>query len=157
MSAAIEGLDPKLVWKHFYEISQIPRGSGNEEAVGEYIISVARQNNLDFKKDKLSNIIVSKAATAGKEESTGVVIQGHTDMVCEKNNETVHDFTKDPIQLVKDGEWMHADGTTLGADNGIGVCYALAIMDDADIIHPPMEFLFTVDEETGLCSGKNFT
>jgi dipeptidase D len=154
VSTAIEGLDPKLVWKHFYAISQIPRGSGNEAAVGEYIISVAKENNLDFKKDKPGNIIVSKVATAGKETSTGVVIQGHTDMVCEKNNETVHDFTKDPIQLVKNGEWIRANGTTLGADNGIGVCYALAIMEDAEIIHPPMEFLFTVDEETGL-TGAN--
>ena len=150
MAAVIEGLEPKLVWHHFYEISQIPRGSGNEEAVGEYIISVAKRNNLDYKKDDLGNIIVSKPATTGKENSTGTVIQGHTDMVCEKNNDTVHDFMKDPIKLIKDGEWMKADGTTLGADNGIGVCYALAVMEENSIEHPPMEFLFTVDEETGL-------
>ena len=150
VAAAIEGLEPKLVWQHFYEISQIPRGSGNEDAVGEYIISVAQKNNLQYKKDDLGNIIVRKPATAGKENSTGTVIQGHTDMVCEKNNDTVHDFTKDPIKLVRNGEWMKADGTTLGADNGIGVCYALGVMEDSSITHPPMEFLFTIDEETGL-------
>ena len=150
MNSSIQGLEPKLVWEHFYQISQIPRESGNETAVGEYVISVAKRNNLPFKKDKLGNIIVSCPASKGKENSTGVVLQGHTDMVCEKNNETVHDFNKDPIKLVVDGEWMHADGTTLGADNGIGVCYALAVMDDHSFEHPPLEFLFTVDEETGL-------
>ncbi len=154
MAVTIEGFEPKLIWQHFYEISQIPRGSGDEEAVGEYIISVAQRNNLEYKKDDLGNIIVNKPATAGMENSTGVVIQGHTDMVCEKNNETVHDFTKDPIELIQDGEWMKADGTTLGADNGIGVCFALALMDDSSIAHPPLEFLFTVDEETGL-TGAN--
>lgn len=154
MAKVIEGLDSQLAWKYFYEISQIPRGSGDEEAVGEYIISVAKNFNLDYKKDDLGNIIVSKPASTGMENSTGVVIQGHIDMVCEKNNDTVHDFTKDPIKLVRDGEWMHADGTTLGADNGIGVCYALAVMEDTSLQHPPMEFLFTVDEETGL-TGAN--
>lgn len=154
MASAIEGLEPSLVWKHFKAISDIPRCSGNEDAVGEYIISVAQQNNLDYKKDDLGNIIVSKPATTGKESRTGVVIQGHIDMVCEKNNDTEHDFSKDPIRLMADGEWMKADGTTLGADNGIGVCYALAIMDDDSLVHPPMEFLFTTDEETGL-TGAN--
>jgi dipeptidase D len=154
VSTVIEGLDPKLVWQHFYEINQIPRGSGNEDAVGQYIISVAQRNNLEYKNDELGNIIVSKPATPGMEKSTGTVIQGHIDMVCEKNNDTVHDFEKDPITLISDGEWMKADGTTLGADNGIGVCYALAVMEGSSVVHPPMEFLFTVDEETGL-TGAN--
>jgi dipeptidase D len=154
VAAVIEGLEPKLAWHHFYEISQIPRGSGDEKAVGEYIITVAKRNNLEYGEDESGNIIVRKPATAGKENSTGTVIQGHTDMVCEKNNDTVHDFTKDPIKLVQDGDWIKADGTTLGADNGIGVCFALAVMEDKSISHPPMEFLFTVDEETGL-TGAN--
>lgn len=154
MTTVIEGIEPKLVWQHFYEISQIPRGSGNEEAVGQYIISVAQRNNLEYKKDDLGNIIVSKPATAGMGSSTGTVIQGHIDMVCEKNNDTVHDFLTDPIKLIQDGDWLKADGTTLGADNGIGVCYALAVMEEQSIAHPPMEFLFTVDEETGL-TGAN--
>jgi dipeptidase D len=154
VATVTEGLEPKLVWHHFYEISQIPRGSGNEEAVGEYIIGIAQRNNLEYKKDDLGNIIVSKPATPGMENSTGTIIQGHTDMVCEKNNDTVHDFLTDPIKLMQDGKWMKADGTTLGADNGIGVCYALAVMEETSIAHPPMEFLFTVDEETGL-TGAN--
>ncbi len=154
MASIIEGLNPTMVWQQFEAISHIPRGSGNEEAVGEYIVSVAKKNNLLYMKDESGNIIVSKAATAGKENNTGIVIQGHIDMVCEKNNETEHDFLTDPIRLIKDGEWIKADGTTLGADNGIGVAYALAIMEDSSLDHPPMEFLFTVDEETGL-TGAN--
>jgi dipeptidase D len=154
VAEVINGLNPQSVWKYFYEISQIPRGSGNEKAVGEYIISLAKKFNLDYETDNLGNIIVRKPASPGKQNSTGTVIQGHIDMVCEKNNDTIHDFTKDPITLVRDGEWMRADGTTLGADNGIGVCYALAVMEDISLLHPPMEFLFTVDEETGL-TGAN--
>jgi len=154
VGAAIDGLKPEAVWQQFEAISRIPRGSGNEEAVGNYIISVAEKNNLSCEKDQLGNIIVRKPASPGKEQSTGVVLQGHIDMVCEKNAHTVHDFTKDPIRLVRDGEWIKADGTTLGADNGIGVCYALAVMEKDPLTHPPMEFLFTVDEETGL-TGAN--
>jgi len=150
VKSVIKGLQPELVWNHFYEISQIPRESGNEEAVGQYIISVADRNNLKYKKDDLGNIIVTCPASPGMEDRPSVVLQGHTDMVCEKNNDTVHDFDKDPIKLIVDGEWMKADGTTLGADNGIGVCCALALMDDKTTDHPPLEMLFTVDEETGL-------
>ncbi len=157
MNSTIEGLKPISVWQQFEAISQIPRGSGDEEAVGDYIISVAKKNNLPFTKDKLGNIIVRKSASSGKEDNTGVVIQGHIDMVCEKNNDTEHDFLKDPIKLVQDGEWIKADGTTLGADNGIGVAYALAIMEDSSLDHPPMEFLFTVDEETGLTGANGLT
>ncbi len=154
MSSAIENLEPKLVWKYFYEISQIPRCSGNEQAVREYIISVAKNFNLPWKTDNAGNVLVSKEATAGMENRPGVVIQGHIDMVCEKNNDTVHDFSKDPIKLIRDGEWITADGTTLGADNGIETAMALALMEDDSVIHPPLEFLFTIDEETGL-TGAN--
>ena len=154
MAELINGIKPQIVWKYFYEISQIPRGSGNEKAAGEYIVSLAKKFNLEYKTDNLGNIIVRKPASPGKQNSTGTVLQGHIDMVCEKNNDTIHDFTKDPITLVRDGEWIRADGTTLGADNGIGVCYALAVMEDTSLQHPPMEFLFTVDEETGL-TGAN--
>jgi dipeptidase D len=155
VKSVIEGLRPGLVWKHFYEISQIPRESGNEKAAGQYIINVARKNNLVYREDPSGNIIVSAPASKGKENRPAVVIQGHTDMVCEKNSDTVHDFLKDPIKLVRDGEWIHADGTTLGADNGIGVSCALALMEDRSIPHPPMEFLFTVDEETGLTGATD--
>ena len=154
MKLIIADLKPALAWEHFYQLSQIPRCSGNEEAAGKYIISVAEKNNLTCRKDKSGNVIVSKPASAGMEQRPSVVLQGHTDMVGEKNNDTLHDFLKDPIRLVRDGEWIKADGTTLGSDNGIGVAYALAVMEDKTLVHPPMEFLFTVDEETGL-TGAN--
>lgn len=150
MESVVAGLKPELVWEHFYQISQIPRESGNEEAVGRYVISVAERNNLKYKKDQLGNIIVTCPASPGLEDRPAVVIQGHTDMVCEKNKDTVHDFSQDPLKLITDGEWIRADGTTLGADNGIGVCCALALMEDKSVKHPPLEMLFTVDEETGL-------
>jgi dipeptidase D len=150
VKSVIEGLNPKLVWEHFYQISQIPRCSGNEKAVGEYIISVAKRNNLSWKKDEVGNVVAAQPATPGMENRPAVVIQGHMDMVGEKNTDTVHDFTKDPIKLVRDGEWITADGTTLGADNGIAVAMALALMEDKSIVHPPMEYLFTIEEETGL-------
>ena len=154
MKAAIEGLDPELVWKHFYAISQIPRESGNETAVGEYIISLAQKNALPYRKDELGNIIVSCPASKGREDRPMVVLQGHTDMVCEKNKDTVHDFKKDPIKLIREGEWIRADGTTLGSDNGIGISFAMALMEDRNVEHPALEFLFTVDEETGLTGAS---
>ena len=150
MSSDILKLRPGLLWKYFYELNQIPRCSGNEEAAGQYVISVAKKFNLKWKKDHVGNILVSKTASPGMENRAAVLIQGHLDMVCEKNKGTVHDFSKDPIKmLIKDG-WVTADGTTLGSDNGIAVAMGLAIMEDDSIVHPPMEFLFTVDEETGL-------
>ena len=154
MKSAIADLSPALVWEHFYQLSQIPRCSGDEEAAGKYIMSVAARNNLPYKKDRSGNIIVSKPASSGMEQRPIVVLQGHLDMVGEKNKNSAHDFAKDPITLVRDGEWIKAAGTTLGSDNGIGVAYALAIMEDRILRHPPMEFLFTVDEETGL-TGAN--
>ncbi|MFC2088129.1 aminoacyl-histidine dipeptidase [Calditrichota bacterium] len=157
MKSVIEGLKPAKVWEHFYQVSQIPRGSGNEEAMGEYVISVAKKNNLQYKKDSLGNVVVMQPATPGFENRPTVIIQGHTDMVCEKNNDTIHDFEKDPIKLVRNGDWIKADGTTLGADNGIGFCCGLAIMDDDSIEHPAMEYLFTVDEETGLTGAAGLS
>jgi len=154
LKSAIADLSPALVWEHFYQLSQIPRCSGDEEAAGKYIMSVAARNNLPYKKDRSGNIIVSKPASSGMEQRPIVVLQGHLDMVGEKNKDSTHDFAKDPITLVRDGEWIKAAGTTLGSDNGIGVAYALAIMEDRILRHPPMEFLFTVDEETGL-TGAN--
>jgi len=154
LKSEIMKLEPNLVWKHFYEFNQIPRCSGNEEAAGQYVISVAEKNNLQWKKDHVGNIIVSKPATQGMENRPAAVIQGHLDMVCEKNKGTEHDFSKDPIKMLIDDGWLTADGTTLGSDNGIAVAMGLAIMDDNSLIHPPMEFLFTVDEETGL-TGAN--
>ncbi|GAB4343363.1 MAG: aminoacyl-histidine dipeptidase [Calditrichia bacterium] len=150
MKEVIAGLKPELMWEHFYEISQIPRCSRNEEAVREYVLGVAKRNNLEYKIDAVGNVVVKVPATPGKEDKPIVVLQGHLDMVCEKNKGTEHDFSKDPIKLVRDGDWMKADGTTLGSDNGIFIAAALAAMEDKELVHGPLECLFTIDEETGL-------
>ena len=147
-------LQPSPLWKHFERILTIPHGSGSEQALGEHILAYAKSLNLSASKDKVGNIIVRKPATSGREGTAGVVLQGHLDMVNEKNSNVVHDFAKDPITAeIKDG-WMHARGTTLGADNGIGVAASLAVMEDATLVHGPLEFLFTVDEETGLTGDR---
>lgn len=152
---AIDGLIPAALWKRFYEISQIPRASKNEERVRLYIRNFAGSNNLEMVEDKVGNIVIKLPPAPGFENAETIVLQSHIDMVCEKNKETTHDFTKDPIKLVKKGEWMYADGTTLGADNGIGVAAQLAIAADEDFEHGPIELLFTVDEETGLTGANN--
>ncbi len=155
MSSKLEELKPPLIWKHFSEFLKIPHCSGNEKALGDYIISVAKRNELEWQWDKAGNVIVNKKASPGFESSEGIILQGHLDMVCEKNSDTKHDFSKDEIQAKIDGEWVIATtGTTLGADNGIGGCAALAIMEDNGLKHPPLEFLFTVEEETGLIGAS---
>lgn len=150
MENALAGLKPEALWEHFYQITRIPRCSKHEEKIREYVLGVAARNGLQVKTDAVNNIVVKKPATPGRENAPSVVLQSHLDMVCEKNKDTVHDFSKDPIKLLRDGDWITADGTTLGADNGIGVAAALAVMESKDIAHGPMEFLFTIDEETGL-------
>jgi dipeptidase D len=155
MSAAIEGLKPELVWKYFAAISRIPRGSKNEEAISTYVADTAKQLGLEAKVDKLGNVAVKKPASQGFEGKGTVILQGHLDMVCEKNKDKVHDFMKDPIELVRNGNVLMANGTTLGADNGIAVATNLAIMEDRTLRHGPLEFLFTIDEETGLTGAAN--
>lgn len=150
MSSIFEGLKPIALWKHFEKILQIPHCSGNEKALGDYIISVAEENNLDWNKDRAGNIVVRKKASPGHEGTEGVILQGHIDMVCEKNSDVDHDFSKHPIKARVEGEWVQAQGTTLGSDNGIGCAAALALMEEEGLTHGPLEFLFTVDEETGL-------
>ncbi|NIV12681.1 MAG: beta-Ala-His dipeptidase, partial [Aliifodinibius sp.] len=150
MTAALQGLKPEALWKHFDQISQIPRCSRDEERVRQYVLQVAERNGLEYKLDEVKSVTVKKPATTGLEKAPIVVLQSHLDMVCEKNKDTDHDFSKDPIELVTDGDWITANGTTLGSDNGIGVAAALAVMESKDVKHGPMEFLFTVDEETGL-------
>jgi len=150
MTSTFAGLKPEHLWKHFSEILKIPHCSGNEEALGDYILSQARRLNLQAKKDSVGNIVVFKKATPGHENSEGVILQGHLDMVCEKNSDVDHDFSKDAIKTEKKGVWVQAKGTTLGSDNGIGIAASLAVMEDDSLIHGPLEFLFTVDEETGL-------
>ena len=148
--SVIENLEPKEVWKHFDEIRKIPRCSKNEEKIRAYIVNFAKKNNLEYKTDKPGNVVISKKASSGMEAKTTVVLQGHMDMVCEKNSDVDHDFSKDPIKLKLDGDILTADGTTLGADNGIGLAISLAILEDNNLKHGPIEALFTVDEETGL-------
>lgn len=150
MSSSFKGLKPENLWKHFDQILKIPRGSGNEKALGDYIIQDAKRNKLEWKRDKAGNVVVKKNGSPGHESADTVIFQGHMDMVCEKNSDVDHDFAKDAIKPVIKGDWIYASGTTLGSDNGIGVCSALAIMEDNSLIHPPLEFLFTVEEETGL-------
>ncbi|MDH4197914.1 MAG: M20/M25/M40 family metallo-hydrolase, partial [Candidatus Aminicenantes bacterium] len=154
MASSLEELKPSALWKHFAAILKIPHGSGNEKALGEYILSVAKAKGLAAQRDKVGNVIVSKKAAPGHEQAVGVVLQGHLDMVPEKNSDVAHDFLKDPIQAEVKGEWLQAVGTTLGADNGIGLAASLAVMEDVSLVHGPLEFLFTVDEETGL-TGAN--
>lgn len=152
---AIEGLKPELVWERFYEISQVPRPSKKEEKILEYLRNFAKENNLETKEDDVHNIVMKVPATPGYEKAPTVVIQGHVDMVCEKNKGTEFDFDNDPIKLVREGEWMASDGTTLGSDNGIGVAAGLALVHDDSVKHGPLELLFTVDEETGLTGANN--
>ncbi|MFW5711887.1 MAG: beta-Ala-His dipeptidase, partial [Spirochaetota bacterium] len=144
------GIAPEKVWRFFEEISQIPRCSQNEDQIRDYLKKFAEDRNLKSVQDEVGNLVIKKPATKGHENAKGVVLQGHMDMVCEKNASTQHDFSKDPIKLVKDGDWLKADGTTLGADNGIAVAMALAVLDSDDIQHGPIEALFTTDEESGL-------
>lgn len=151
-----ENLRPERVFYYFEQISSIPRGSGNEKAVSDYCLSVAKGLGLEAFKDEFNNVVIKKPASKGYENSEGVIIQGHLDMVCEKDKKTEHDFKTEGIKLVVDGDWLKADGTTLGADNGIAVAIGLALMEADDIEHPPLECLFTTDEEVGMGGAMNF-
>jgi dipeptidase D len=146
----LQNLEPKNVFRYFEEISQIPRGSGNEKAISDYLVNVAKKLNLEVIQDEALNVIIKKPGTNGYENSNTVILQGHMDMVCEKNKGTNHDFAKDPLKLRIIDDMIYATDTTLGSDNGIAVAYALAILDSTDIPHPPLEVLITTDEETGM-------
>lgn len=150
MSNVLGGLKPTALWTNFEGICQIPHPSKSEDKVREYVIAWAKQHNIECSVDEVGNVIIRKPATAGMENRRGVILQGHLDMVPQKNNDTAHDFEKDPIKPRIDGEWVKATGTTLGADNGIGVAAAMAVMEATDVAHGPLECLFTIDEETGM-------
>lgn len=143
-------LSPALVWNYFEEICKIPRPSKKEELIIEYLISFGKQHGLETHQDKTGNVLIVKQATKGYETRKTVVLQSHVDMVCEKNSNVEHDFLTDPIQPYIDGDWVKASGTTLGADNGIGIAYQLAVLASTELSHGPIECLFTIDEETGL-------
>ena len=150
MNQDILGLKPEKMWKYFYEITQVPRPSKKEEKIIQYLVDFGKEKGLDTIVDDIGNVLIRKAATKGFENRKTVVLQSHLDMVCEKNNDVDFDFDNDPIQTYIDGEWVKAKGTTLGADDGIGIAAAMAILDNDDINHPAIEALFTMDEETGL-------
>jgi dipeptidase D len=146
----VETLEPRAVWRHFDRILQIPRGSKHEDGIRDYVLSIADQNGLQHTVDAAGNVVVRKPASTGREVAPITVLQSHLDMVNEKNADVQHDFATDPIRPERDGEYLKATGTTLGADNGIGVAAMLAIMEADDIAHGALELLFTIDEETGL-------
>jgi len=146
----VSDLEPRPLWQHFDAILAIPRPSKHEERARRYVLDEAEKRGLRWRQDATGNVVVEKPASPGKEGAPVVVIQGHLDMVTEKNSGTVHDFERDPIVPRREGEWVKATGTTLGADNGIGAAAMLAVMTADDLVHGPLELLFTVDEETGL-------
>ena len=143
------------ILKIFEILNLIPRCSKNEQAISNWLCQWAEDNNFSYKKDKINNIVIDIPGTPGYENSPILILQGHMDMVCEKNHGTVHDFTKDPIVSTNEDGWLKAKGTTLGADNGIAIAIALNLALDSSIEHPPLELLFTVDEETGLTGANN--
>jgi dipeptidase D len=151
----LSNLNPPAIWKFFDEITAIPRPSGREEKMTDYVIRFATEHGLEFNRDNAGNVIIRKPATPGFENRKQVCLQSHLDMVCEKNSDSTHDFEKDPIETVIDGDWVKAKDTTLGADNGIGVAAQLAILSDDKAEHGPIECLFTTDEERGLNGAKS--
>ncbi|MBU2446875.1 MAG: aminoacyl-histidine dipeptidase [Bacteroidetes bacterium] len=155
MGKVLGTLKPELVWKHFEELCNCPRPSKKEEKAVEYVVAFAKSKNLETIKDKFGNVIVKKPASPGKENLKTVVLQGHLDIVCEKNRDVEHDFDNQGVKPFIDGDWVKAKGTTLGADNGIGVAAALAVLEDSSLNHGPIECLFTLDEETGLTGASN--
>ena len=147
--------EPPHLWQHFYCFTQIPRPSKQEQAVRQYIIDLAQAAGHSWRMDQEGNLLVQVAASAGRANRPTVIIQNHLDMVTVKTADKQHDFSRDPLSLVVDDGWLRADRTTLGADNGVGCAAALALMTDEDVAHPPLELLFTVDEETGLGGALN--
>ena len=148
--SAIANLNPRIVWEQFDAITQVPRPSKKEGRIIEYLVEFAKSHGIEYQKDAIGNVVMRKPATAGFEERPAVVLQAHMDMVCEKNSDVEFDFEHDAIRTRIDGDWVKAEGTTLGADCGIGMAAALAVLIDPEVQHGPVEALFTVDEETGL-------
>ena len=146
----IKNIESKEVFKWFEEISKIPRESGYEKEISDFLVEFARERNLEFYRDRVNNVIIKKCGTAGYENKNAVIIQGHMDMVCEKTKDSKHDFRKDAIELIVEGDILRANNTTLGGDDGIAIAMGLALLDSKNISHPPIEFLATTSEETGM-------
>ena len=149
-SKDIRNLEPKALWNNFYSLTQIPRPSGKKEKIGQFLVEFGKSLGLETLQDEIGNVLVRKPATPGMEDRQAVVLQSHMDMVPQKNSNVDHDFEKDPIDAFVDGEWVRANSTTLGADNGIGVAAAMSILQSTDIPHPALEMFITVEEETGM-------
>ena len=155
MDNLLATLEPNTLWSYFFELSKIPRGSKAEAEAADWVAEQGRKLGLEVLRDAVGNVLIRKPATKGKENRPGVCLQAHVDMVCEKNENTQHDFLKDPLKLRREGDNLWATGTTLGADNGIGVAAGLAVMAAKDVAHGPVELLVTIDEETGLTGANN--
>ena len=148
--STLEHLYPERVFYYFKQIAAIPHGSGNTKAISDYLVKFAKEHALTWYQDEANNVVLVKEASKGYEKAPAIIIQGHMDMVCEKNNDSDHDFSKDSIELIEEDGFLHANKTTLGADDGVGVCYMLALLDDESLKHPALECVFTVQEEVGL-------
>ncbi len=148
--STIHTIEPRKVFHWFYEINRIPRCSGNEKGISDFLVNFAKERKLEVYQDEIYNVIIKKPATPGYENSPAVIIQGHSDMVCVKGEGSVHNFDSDPIEMIVDGDFLRANNTTLGGDNGIAIAYGLAILDSDDLKHPAIELLITTNEETGM-------
>ena len=157
MSLEVANAKPIEVWKNFVLLNEVPRPSKKEERVIEFLKSFARKNNLLFQQDEIGNLVIIKEATQNMKDCETVVLQSHVDMVHEKNNEVEFDFLNSGIKMYVEGDWVKADGTTLGADNGLGVAAIMAVLESKEISHPKVEALFTVDEETGMTGALNLS
>ena len=157
MSLEVANAKPVEVWKNFVLLNEVPRPSKKEERVIEFLKSFARKNNLLFQQDEIGNLVIIKEATQNMKDCETVVLQSHVDMVHEKNNEVEFDFLNSGIKMYVEGDWVKADGTTLGADNGLGVAAIMAVLESKEISHPKVEALFTVDEETGMTGALNLS
>ena len=153
----MKNLEPKGLWESFYSLTQIPRPSGKRKEIADFLVNYGKSLGLETLQDEIGNVLIRKPASPGMEKKPGIILQGHMDMVPQKNRDKVFDFEKDPIEAyVEDnGEWVTANGTTLGADNGIGVATAMAILADKNAVHPPLEAFFTIDEETGMYGAND--
>ena len=154
--AVLENCEPKRVFHYFEEICKIPHGSGNTKQISDYLVQFAKDHGLKYIQDEMNNVVIYKPGTAGYENAPTVIVQGHMDMVCEKRPDVDHDFTKDGLNLSVEGDYVSANGTTLGGDDGIAVAYGLALLESDTIAHPPLEVFITVDEEIGLLGAVGF-
>ena len=151
---SIRNIEPKALWNNFADLNAVPRPSKKEEKVIEFMLNFGKSLNLETFQDKIGNVIIKKPASKGMEDRTTVILQSHLDMVHQKNGDTIFDFDKQGIEMSIDGDWVTANGTTLGADNGIGVASIMALLTSTDIPHPALEAMLTIDEETGMTGAK---